>query len=1137
MSLQLILGSSGAGKSHYAFTKIIEEAGKHPKERYFVIVPEQFTMQTQKELVSLHPNQGIMNIDVLSFQRLAYRVFEEVGAGVRPVLEETGKTLVVQRVAQEQEKQLKVLGRNLKRTGSIEQMKSLVSELLQYQVDEDMLQNWSMEAKDKPMLSYKLHDIEIIYKGFLDYMEGRYLAGEEVLDVLRRRIGQSDLVRNSTILLDGFTGFTPVQNQLLGELLRLCKCVYVTAAIDEKEDPFLDDGPHKLFAMTKKMIRKLTDLCRENHVNVEKPVCIAHHAKSRFAQAPALHALEENLFRYRTYTYPQEQDEIHICVAEDPRSELESVALAIHRLVREEGYRYRDFAVITGDLDTYGHYADEVFHQCSIPCFVDQKHAALMNPLVEFVRSAVDLAVENFSYESVFRYLRCGMCTLTRQEIDELENYVLALGIRGKKAYEEKWVRIYPGMEAEQIEEINALRETFVDEVMDFYKDFKEKNLTVEERTKILYRFICDHRIQEKLKEQEAQFKEQSNLAMEREYAQIYPAVMGFLDKLVEVLGTERMSLSHYQEILEAGFLEVKVGLIPPAADQVILGDMERTRLRDVRVLFFVGMNEGIIPKTVSRSGILSEPDREYLENHGAELSPTMRDEMYRQRFYLYLNLTKPSEKLYLSYSKSDEKGEARLPAYLIGTIRKLFPKIQIHPWQDDERWMYSAETDKDSWKWLIHGLRQYREQEKAPEWEELFLWYCSDPGRKEIVEELVEAAFYENPQESISKAVSRALYGKVLTNSATRLEQFAACAFAHFMKYGLQLKERQIYEFGGADMGSVLHGALEHFSQKLAQRGLKWRDLTTELRETLIDESVEELVHDYGNTILHSSYRNQYLITTVKRMLQRTVWALQKQAEKSAFEPGGFEVSFAMEEHLDAVNFQLSKDEKIRLSGRIDRLDTCETDDKVYVKIIDYKSGSASLNLVELYHGLQIQLVVYMNAALELEQKKHPKKEVEPAGIFYYHIEDPLINMTKNMSDETVPEEILKALKLDGLSRAETDIITLLDQTVGAGATSSVVPVGFNKNGSLSAYSHVAGKEDFAVISQFANHKIREIGQKILDGCAEVSPYRMQEKTACTYCPYQGICGFDERMEGFAYREIRQESQEEIMKKMKEEI
>lgn len=1156
MSLQLYLGSAGTGKSYRAFTTIIEESKKNPDQNFLVIVPEQFTMQTQKELVSLHPDKGIMNIDVLSFQRLAYRVFEEVGGGVAPLLEETGKSLVLQRVIQEKQKELKVLGSNLKRAGAVAQMKSLLSELMQYQVDADILEEWIEDAAKKPLLACKLQDVSTVYQGFTEFLQGKYITGEEVLDVLCARIGQSEKLKNSVVLLDGFTGFTPVQNQVAAELLTLCRKVYITVTIDNTEDAYRYDGPHRLFSMSKKMIHKLMETCRERHIEIEEPLRFSHDEKGRFAEAPALQSLEENLFRYRAKTFTQEQNQIQIAVMENPVREMEITARTIHRLVRTEKYRYKDFAVVTGDLPTYGHGARQLFKRYGIPCFIDEKHSVLLNPFVEFVRASVDLIAQNFSYDAMFRFLRCGLSSLSEAEIDELENYVIALGIRGWKQYDKVWVRVYRGMDPDRILAVNSLRKTLTEELREFAEGFSKKNLTVLERTKVLYDFICKNEIQKKLANMEQQFETAGEGALSREYAQIYGIVMSLFDKLTEVLGDEKLSAAHYQEILEAGLLEAQVGVIPPNSDQVLVGDIERTRLKDIKVLFFVGINDGIIPKPVNKAGILSELDREYLSSKAEadQLAPTARIEMYMQRFYLYLSMTKPSKKLYLSYSKTGSQGAALLPAYLIGMIRKQFPGIKVHDWERETDMMEQIETAEGTLKLMIQKLREIADgtlniettqQEQGIEntivseelWREMYRWYINDPCYEDQIKKLVHAAYYQNPRDVISAAVAKALYGTQLVNSATRLEQFAACAFAHFLKYGLQLSERQTYEFNAADMGSILHAALEQFAKKIEEKGLKWRSLEEEVRETLIDECVEELVHDYGNTILHSSSRNAYLIARVKRILRRTVWALQNQVQAGEFEPGGFEVSFAMEEHLDAVNFNLTPDVKMKLRGCIDRVDLCEKDDKVYVKIIDYKSGNTSLDLVELYHGLQLQLVVYMNAAMEWQQKKRPDKTVEPAGIFYYKINDPLVVREKQESPDIMEQKLLGNLKPDGLVRAEEDVVTLMDSTLGAGTSSSVIPVGYTKNGGLTSYSHVASSEDFSTLSKFVNHKIKELGSEILGGNAEISPYKTEKKEACSFCPYHGICGFDERVEGFEFRKLKKEAQEEVIKRMRKEV
>ena len=759
MSLQFIMGNSGAGKSRYAYEKILAEAARHPEKNYLIVVPEQFTMQTQKELVSLHPAGGILNIDILSFQRLAYRIFEETGGSLYPVLEETGKSLVVKRVAQEKKKELTILGSTLKRTGAVSQMKSLISELKQYQIAPSELDAWAEETGEKKLLAAKLKDTGVIYRAFEKYLENRYVTAEDVLEVLAGKLEESALIKNSEVLVDGFTGFTPVQIGVLGKLFRLCAKVYVTIIMDEREE----------------------------------------------------------------------------------------------------------------------------------------------------------------------------------------------------------------------------------------------------------------------------------------------------------------------------------------------------------------------------------------LERADAKLSPTARETMYQQKFHLYRNLTKPSERLYLSFAKAGASGEAQNPSYLINEIRKLFPEILVRDIEKEEKPEEKLEMPRSGEALFLEELGRAAEGEIDPLFEELYRWYAAHPEAGIPAETYRKAAFLRCADGVIGKSAASALYGDTLKNSATRLEKYAACAFAHFMEFGLQIRERDQYELKAADMGTVMHEALEKFSKKLQENGETWKTVTDDTRDRLIEECVEETMADYGNTIFQSSSRNQYRIIRVKRILKRTVWALQQQIRQGEFEPGEFEVSFSMEDSLSAINIDLSEHEKMRLRGRIDRVDLCETDDKVYVKIIDYKTGNTSLDLVALYYGLQLQLAVYLDAAVELEQKKHPGKQVEPAGVFYYHIDDPMLDQEEDETDEAWGRRMLKALRMDGLVNADRKVVELLDRVLEDGTTSDVIPVGKKKDGSYTSYSKVASPEQFDVIRTYTRKKVREIGEGIFSGNVKISPYQRDGATACAYCEYQGICGFDQKIQGYEYRKLKGMDTELLMKAMQE--
>lgn len=734
-----------------------------------------------------------------------------------------------------------------------------------------------------------------------------------------------------------------------------------------------------------------------------------------------------------------------------------------------------------------------------------------MNPFVEYLRAALEMVVQDFSYESVFRYLRCGMSDITRAETDVLENYVIALGIRGFRRWNETWVRIYRDMDPASVMEINQIREHFVEEIQEFAEGFSGKKKTIAEYSRYLYDFIVKSHIQEKLKIQEVSFKNQGDRAMEKEYAQIYGIIMELLDKMVSILGEEVVSPEEFRQLLETGMTQAKVALIPPGVDQVLIGDMERTRLKDIRTLFFVGVNEGCIPKNTESGGILTEMDRDFLGDQGIELAPGPKELMNMQRFYLYLNLTKPCEGLCLSYSQSNGKGEAVGPAFLIRTMQMLFPKLQTERADTPESELKLLETPDTAVDYFLENLTDEEKRWENPLFAELYSWYLNSPQYRTMIEKLTDAAFLHKPTDQISKSVAKALYGDVSPNGATRLERFSACAFAHFLKYGLELTERAEYEFKAMDMGNIIHQALEDFASELSRRNLKWTELADEERDAIADSCLDKLAADYGNTILQSSARNHYMIERTRRILRRTVWALQEQLKNGKFQPEGFEVSIG--------------------GGRIDRLDVMKKDDTVYVKIIDYKTGNTSFDLVSIYYGLQMQLVVYMDAALQAEKKKHKDCEVKPAGIFYYNVKDPMLQ--KEMEDDLdeLDPEIFKKLKMNGLVMKDDEVIHNLDHTTIS------LPLSYTTKGALRKGSSVANEGQFELLDSYVKKKITDIRESIMDGNADVAPYEMGNRNACTYCPYQGTCGFDRKIPGYEFRRLKQFADEEVWKAFAKEV
>ena len=660
MSLRFYFGPSGSGKSHRIYEEIMQRAAQEPGRNFLIIVPDQFTMQTQKDLVMRSDRGGILNIDVLSFGRLSHRILEEVGTKEMPVLDDTGKSLVLQKIAADLKEQLPAMGSLLHKQGYIHEVKSAISEFMQYGISTQDMDKLIASAEKRGALAMKLRDLKTLYRGFQDYIRDHFITTEETLDVLRRSLVKSKILPDSVVVFDGFTGFTPIQNRLIQELMRVCEETIVAVTIGEEEDPYQMDGEQKLFHLSKKTVADLVKLAAEAEVTRGEDVFVKG-GPNRFTEAPALCYLEQNLFRYQYEPYTEKQCEIRMFEALSPREEVHQTALYIRKLIREEGLTYRDIAVVIGDLEGYASYVETEFGQLEIPCFLDRTRGIVLNPMIEYIKSVLQLYIRDFSYDTVFHFLRSGMADISREEIDELENYVIRTGARGYRTYSRLFTRKTEEMQQgsgqedteraeETMERLNRIRQQFADTVEILHMAPRAK---AGEYVDHLYDFLEQNQVQQKLLNYQQQFEQEGDLAKAREYAQIYRLVMDLLDQIYELLGEEEISLQEFADILEAGFGEITVGTIPQNVDRIVVGDMERTRLKQVKVLFFLGVNDGNIPKNASKGGIISDMDREFLIESGTEMAPSPRQQMYIQRLYLYLNMTKPSERLYLSYALS----------------------------------------------------------------------------------------------------------------------------------------------------------------------------------------------------------------------------------------------------------------------------------------------------------------------------------------------------------------------------------------------------------------------------------------------------------------------------------------------------
>jgi ATP-dependent helicase/nuclease subunit B len=854
---------------------------------------------------------------------------------------------------------------------------------------------------------------------------------------------------------------------------------------------------------------------------LEESIFLENAEHGRFGQNPELAHLEKELFRNSTEPV-ENHGNVEVLRFDTPRAEVEYVTDYIAYLIRTEHLRYRDFAIITGDMESYGKILADNLAIRGIPYFMDNKRSLILNPAVSFLRAALEMVDKDFSYESVFQFLKSGISVLDEDDVDILENYAVALGIRGYRRYEQPFTAKKRKMTEEELEKVNAIREQFFSSVTDIYEELKGKRLkdgetlNVRKMTEYIYQFLVKFQLKEYLEAMEEEFANKGEMSLSKEYEQTYRYIIELFDKLVSLLGEEEISLKEYREIIDAGFEEIKVGVIPLGMDQVMVGDIERSRLNNIRTLFVIGANDGVIPKHSRKSSLLSQSDRNYLKKINIELSPTVRESIFIQKFYLYLNLTKPSGSLLLSYTDSGIDGKALRPSYLIGEIERLYDRTDRK--EDNAQFFYYLKLS--SGQFALKYLSERLNRNKLPDMndfeKELYSYFYSHAEYADVLKKVREGVFFDNNPTRLSSKVAEQLNGDSMVRSVSRLEKYAACAYAHFLSYSLRLAQREQYEVSVADMGTIYHRCIELFSSEMTKKGYDFRTMKETDRNRLVEECVAKVTENYGNTILRSSKRNEYLIRKISEVCKKTVWAMCEHIRRGKFTPENFEFTFS--------------------DGRIDRLDTYEKDGKRYLKIIDYKSGNKKFELSDVFNGLQMQLVYYMGEALKLEKSKNAGCEVLPAGTFYFHIKSPYVECSEKIEDEQLKQMLLKEYKMSGLVNDMKEPAVAMDEVLEEEkAESDIIPLKSKELGQQAASSGL-NEENFGKILGKVDRMIDHFTDEILDGNIEKNPYKKANMTPCTYCSYKSICGFDERAFHNQYRKLVKVSKtEDVLRELEE--
>lgn len=1115
MSVRFLLGASGSGKSRQIYNEIIQASIKEPERNFYLIVPEQYTMEAQRELVTMHPAGGMMNIDAIGMNRLAYRVFDELGISTGQVLEDFGKSMLIKKILCEQQDTLHVYGSYYDKLGFVDEMKSMMSEIFQYNIKQDTIDEIMEQIPEDSVVAGKMQDIRHIYEEFEAFAGERYIVAEQLVELLTRHVGQSKLVCGSSLYFDGFTGFTPVQLELVEKLMTCADDLTFSFTLDDRDQKYEHIKDYELFYLTKTTIKKLTEAAAAAGVEIESPVVLPGTINYRLGENRELFFLERNLFRSPYQKWKQPLERIHLTATGDAQDEIVFVASTIRRLVREKGYRYKDIAIVVGDLEQASHIYERVMNEYEIPVFIDANACLKANPCAETIRSVLAVLADDFSYDSVFRFLKAGMTDLSFEDIELLENYALKRGVRGYSRWNRAVSENYEKTSPVNIEEI---RQAFMKMFGDIRKVFADKKAVTKDYVEALYDFLLQIHMYEKLEARKNELYEENRINEGDAYGQIFEKTVRLFDKIAELLGDTKMSVKEFYEIVDTGLSDIEVGVVPPTVDRVLIGDITRSRLNHIKVLFFTSVNDGIVPKAPKKGRILSDRDRDILSDCGLELAPSDKQNSYIEQFYIYTILTKPSDHLYISYHKLSASFESMRPSYLLGRISNIFPSLQAEEYD-------AASCMPDT---VNRSLRRILRAEDSEDAESRILTrILTEKGFAGELTAIYKGRTYRNVAEQLPPETIALLYGRYLHASVSKLELYARCGFAYFLKYGLRLKEREMYQVDVRNVGVILHSVMEGlFKQVRDTRNNDWENFPEDERMLMVTELVNRAAEESAGDFFEDNARNAYMLQMIERMAQTSAGMLQKHIRLGSMKPGMLEKTFdSAKDEVGSYLFELPNQIQMSINGKIDRVDVEEEDGTVYIKVIDYKSSTRKLSLEEVLNGEQLQLVTYSAIAYEIEKMIYPDKNIQIAGLLYYSFDDPVIEIESSEIDtgteqpefsdqEKLDAERMEKMKLQGFVNESPAVIQKMDHTCNQS-----LPVKLDKNGDIKKSENVVSADQIRTIMELTRENIEELGSQIAEGKIAIEPYKNKSNTGCDYCEFKNICHFDVKNGGNQYR------------------
>jgi len=1130
--VRFILGRTGTGKTYKILTGIKNECTSNPTgDPIFIITPEQMTFHTEYQLLLMNDANSLLRANAVSFNRLAYRIMQEVGGLSRYHLDEVGKAMLLQKIMIASSENLGIFTKYLKKPGFIGKMDELFSEFKNYQLDTGILKEKISTAQLQPQTKQKIATLAEIYEKFNDVTLKQYLTTEDYFTLLASAIEKSEIIKNADIYIDGYYTFNAQEYAIIQKLAQNSKSITIALTVDINSKSALWNTTRTTYNNLRASLQHL------------KPDEIQLIAKQYSAgKNQAIVHLAENFMQKNVASTLRRH--ISLLVAGNKRQEIEEAAIQIRQLTRQN-VTFSNIAIYTSNPQADQRLYKAIFAKHEVPYFLDYKERMMIHPVINLLHKIFDVFTLNWNNNAVFTVLKTGLfvnvqsfaktsvyehvASIHFEDIDLLENYVIARNIR-KSDWTSgiKWIYSKYGatnqtdVELEFEARLNRVKDQAVLPILEFEIKLK-KATTATHFASAAFEFLEQLEIPKKLQLMSSLADTLQNQKEKKQHEQVWGKLLQILEQIVEVAADDEISLTDFMQMFKTGLEQLTFATIPPVLDAVQIGDITRSRYQlatnfsepenyGIKHVFIIGANDGQLPSVPAESSLLSEKEREVLASLGIGLAPSLIQSQQDEIFSLYTILSAAKESVTLSYS-SENDGK---PSDIFSNIQQLFPLIKVQEIDDIDLYDTDRLTSKKAL--FDRALLDLKLNSNSRGYYEPLLHYYE--SNDQLGYELINRATqYENQVDALSAELTKEVYGDVIEASVSRIELFNQCQFAHFMNYGLRLRERDLFELTMPDIGSLYHEALKFISLLIKKDHRSFASLSVGEIKRLAELGVADTIKQYrAFGILESSNRMDSLKNKLTVVVEKTIHALMRQGQRSEFKESYFELPFGKDVNdqgdgaIQTSTRQVG-DFSLSLKGVIDRIDLASTGDKTYLRIVDYKSGKKELDLDTVYYGLSLQLLTYLDVAIN-----GLSGDFLGAGALYFHVHNPYtqINeeiLTNDALASTLQKEQAADYRMTGYLPENYEVVMMSDAYLadGVASRSDVVPITLKKDGTFAARGNktlTAG--DFEILRGYTNQKIDDAVLEMTTGGLNINPSSHKGSSACDWCKFKAVCKFD---------------------------